>query len=117
MSKPIPSAAQLRKDCSASYQAALAGAKRQIKGGIFQSRGKWIRVIANGDSVLDNGECEFKGTQKQLDEIVAKYKDLPGLEGIYIEGGVNWSNNLIDFYEGDYEPWVTEWAVNILVKE
>lgn len=117
MSKTIPSAAQLARDCSLSYQAALAGAKREIRGGVFRGRGKWVRVIANGESVVDNGELEFKGTQKQLDDILAKYSYLPGLEAIYIEGGVNWGENLSAFHSGDYEPWVTEWAVNILVKE
>ena len=117
MSKQIPSAAQLVRDCSNSYQAAMAGAKREIKGGFFRSRGRWVRVLANGDSVVDNGDLEFKGTQKQLDEIVAEYGELPGLEGIYIEGGVDWASSLRDFGDCDYEPWVTEWAVNILVKE
>ena len=117
MTKPTPSAAQLVRDCSLSYQAALAGAKREIKGGVFQSRGRWVRVMVDGESVVDNGEIEFKGTQKQLDEILAKYGNLPGLEAIYIEGGVNWAASMSDMHYGNYEPWVTEWAVNILVKE
>lgn len=113
----IPTAAQLAVDCSDSVFQAMQETKREIKDGVLRSRGKWIRVIANGDSLLDNGECEFKGTQKQIDEIVAKYKDVPGLEAIYIEGGIDWAACVRDFGCGDYEPWVAEWAVNILVKE
>lgn len=113
----IPTAAQLNSDCSAAYQDALRGAQRQIRGGIFKSRGRWLRVIANGDSVVSSGEVEWRGTQKQLDVIMQVYGKTPGLEGIYIEGGINWGSNLSDFHDGNYEPWVTEWAVNILTTE
>ena len=117
MTTTILTAAQLRRECSIAYQDALAGAKRQIKGGIFRSRGQWVRVLANGDSVVDNGEIEWLGTQAQLDKILAEYRDTPGLQSIYIEGGINWGSNMRDYYDGDYEPWVTEWAVNIFMPE
>jgi hypothetical protein len=113
----IRTAAQLCMDCSASYQDALSGAKRQIKGGIFRSRGQWVRVIANGDSIVDSGDVEWRGTQKQLDVIMQVYGQMAGLEGIYIEGGVNWASSLADFELGEYEPWVTEWSVTIYLPE
>jgi hypothetical protein len=113
----IPTAAQLNDACSDAYQDALRGAQRQIRGGIFKSRGRWLRVMANGDSYVNSGEVEWRGTQKQLDVIMQVYGKMPGLEGIYIEGGINWGSNLQDYYDGDYQPWVTEWSVPILTIE
>lgn len=114
MTKTIPGAAQLRDDCSAAYQEALRQAKRDCEPGFFLSRGRWIRVTANGDSILDDGECEFRGTQKQLDAIVAEYVGKPGVTHVYIEGGLNWTSSLRDLRDyGDYEPWVGEWRVTI----
>jgi hypothetical protein len=113
----IPSADQLNWDCVTSIDNAMHGIRREITHGVLRSRGKWIRVIANGDSVVDNGMEEWKGTQQQLDKLIEQYRNYPGLQGIYIEGGVDWAATNADFRSGDYEPWVADWAVDIYLPE
>ena len=113
MAKPIPTAKQLREDCSASYQQALTWARKNCEPGFLLSRGKWIRVRGDDDSIVDSEMIEFKGTQKQIDEIVAEYVGKPGVTQIFIEGGINWCENLNYYGDGDYEPWVAEWYVGI----
>lgn len=114
MTKPIPTAAELREQCSGAYQDALTWAQREIRNGCFRSRGKWVRVLGvDGSSLLENGEIEWKGTQRQLDALVAQYVGKPEVEDLYIEGGIDWSDNVRNFYDGDYTPWVTDWTVVI----
>jgi hypothetical protein len=108
---------QLNLDCDHSYHACVIEVRRRIGHGALRDRGRWVRVIVEGDSLVDNGYCEWTGTQEQLDKIVAEYGSVPGLDGIYIEGGVDWAERRADFDAGDYEPWAGEWAVNIYLPE
>ena len=79
--------------------------------GLIESRGAWIivRVPGEGDPKVSEGMCEFKGTQKQIAEILAEY---PGAD-VSIEGGFNWAACVADFADGSYDPWVSEWVVNV----
>jgi hypothetical protein len=112
-----PSADQINLDCDESYYACVVGVRRNIGHGALRNRGRWVRVIAGGESIVDNGEMEWTGTQERLNRIIDRYANWPGLDGIYIEGGVDWAATRGDFGAGDYEPWAGEWAVNIYLPE
>lgn len=110
----IPTAEQIERKCADAYVETVAEARRRIRGGTYRSRGYWVRVLGtNGDSLLDNGECEFKGTQAQLDALVAKYAGRDDVEALYVEGGADWAECRQAMEDGDYEPWAAEWAVTI----
>ena len=113
----LPTADQLNIDCNRAEIDCRGGVRRQINHGVLRDRGRWVRVIVEGDSLVDNGYLEWKGTQQQLDKIIADYASVPGLDGIYIEGGCDWAATRGDFEAGDYEPWAGEWAVNIYQPE
>lgn len=107
--------AQIKQEVSAGYQDALASARRACGRGIYRSRGKWI-VVTDCAHGIGHGEMEWDGTKKQLDRIVAEYTGKQGIDGIYIDGGIDFGENFAAFDEGWYEPWVGEYSVTIWQK-
>jgi len=107
-----PTLADLQADISRAYQAALKKA-RQITGkGFHRSRGRWVVVVGQSDALIGSGEWEWKGTAKQLHEVMA-YASNPDVAGIFLEGGVDFAEHINGFADGDYEPWVAEWSVSL----
>lgn len=117
MSKTIKSAAELRADCSAAYQEALDWARRECEPGVLRSRGRWLRVMAGDNPVVESGMTEFDGTQKQLNRIVAEYTAMPEVTEVYIEGGIDWAASVRAMNDFDYEPWVADWSVSIWTRD
>lgn len=117
MSKTIKSAAELRADCSGAYQEALDHARGEIGYGTFRSRGRWLRVMAGDNPVVESGMIQFDGTQRQLNRIVAEYTAMPEVTEVYIEGGVDWAASVRAMCEYDYEPWVADWSVTIWTRD
>ena len=105
--------ADIKKEVQGRYQDAIAGARKDCGRGIYRSRGKWIIVT---DTKIGTGELEWNGTKKQLEKIVAKYAGQQGVEGIYIEGGIDFGENFAAFKEGWYAPWVADYSVAIWEK-
>ena len=108
-------AKQLNELARESLDEALSEAKRDIGRGIFKSRGKWVVVTSKvGEPKISNGQLEWKGTQKQLNELLNVYGDDASVEAIYIEGGVDYGESILAFSEGWYDPYVAEWSVNVI---
>jgi hypothetical protein len=107
---------QINELCSASYQEALAGAKKELGKGCFRSRGRWVIVTRKdgGEPFVSNGQLEWNGTKKQLDSLTAEYANNPLVSGIYIDGGVDYGESVQAFTDGWYDPWVAEWSVEVL---
>lgn len=81
------------------------------KKGMIRSRGAWliVKVPGEGDCRISDGMMPFKGTQKQIDALIAEFPEA----GIYVEGGFNYAESVRDFCDGAYDPWVSEWSVEI----
>jgi len=107
-----PTPYDLRVDCSREYQSALREAYRTTGRGFHRSRGRYIVVTIRSDALVDFGEWEWRGTAKQLREVM-HYASNPDVTGIYIEGGVDFAATLRDFEDGAYEPWVAEWSITL----
>ena len=87
--------------------------------GFLQSRGAWVIVSTyRGEPEVTDGTIPFKGTQKQIDELMIKYGNDANVRGIYIDGGWDWATSLRDMREcGADEPWISEWSVPVWEKE
>jgi hypothetical protein len=108
------SAKELREAVSEARSIAKVEAERSCGRGFLSSRGAWfIATRDNGaESNATDGTIEFKGTQKQLDDEIARLRlDCPDINDIYIEGGFNFAETMADLRDHVYEPWVSEWSV------
>jgi hypothetical protein len=104
--------ADIKKEVQDKYNEALAGARKDCGRGIYRSRGKWIVVTEK----IGAGELEWNGTKKQLVEVVAEYAGKEGVNGIYIDGGIDFGENFAAFEEGWHEAWVADYSVAIWEK-
>lgn len=87
----------------------------------IQSRGMWL-ATSNKDGQCPpspEGECDWwKGTLKQIKELVylieTKY---PEVETVYVAGGYDGYASFHSAVNGDdYEPWVSQWEVDVWKK-
>jgi len=99
---------------SAAYQQALKQARKANPKGFLRSRGRTMYVLTKA-GILPAFECqheEWKGTQAQLDALLAFTND-PEVTEVGIEGGIDYSADLAGFSDGTYDPWIGEWSVAV----
>ena len=86
-------------------------ARRDCGRSFLKSRGAWVIALTDGDAAIGDGQLEFKGTKRQVVELVEEFKQREDVRSIEIAGGFNSAERLEDFAEGVHTPWVSEWSV------
>jgi hypothetical protein len=112
MSLKFKYASEVAKACSGAYQESLAWARKECGRGFFQSRGRAIKGIdKKGEIVYGEAEsCLWDGSAKDLWSSINAAREA-GAAAVYVEGGVNFASNLVEYQDGAYDPWVAEWSV------
>jgi hypothetical protein len=108
-------ASELKVQVSDARANAKNEAQRDCKGGFLRSRGAWliVREAGKAEPIVADGELEFTGTRRQMETIerwLTKAK--PGTT-VWVEGGWNHAESLAGFSDGEYDPWVSEWSVQV----
>ena len=85
-------------------------AERTCRGSVIRSRGAWLTALTDDDKLTEDGVYEFK-TVSQLREDIRTFKD-KGATKFFIDGGHDAGHSVSNFYD-DYQPWVSEWQVEI----
>lgn len=96
---------------------AQAEAKFHCGKGFIRSRGTFV-IICVGSEVLDSyssGVTDWKGTLTHLRQCwLDVIKDHPADKiHMSIDGGFDFAETLQGFDEGWYEPWVSDWEVEV----
>lgn len=108
----------LNQAISAAYQDCLRATRKEL-GGCIRSRGKFV-YVSHGDRIDPRSEAEgwpFKGTQKELNALLAEAESDPTITNVTIQGGLDYAESVRDFGEGWYDPWVGDWAVEVFSRE
>lgn len=95
---------------------AIDEAKRRCP--VVRSRGVYLTVGDAKDTLISGGDCwEVRLTQKSLNEeieSVLKHLGRPVEElAIYISGAVDGADSVYEMNEGEYEPMVECWDVEL----
>jgi hypothetical protein len=103
---------EIKSAVSDAYQQALHDAKKDCGRGFYRSRGRYVYVMKDGETVrgFEGDQVEWNGTIGQLNKLATEYPD----HFIGIFGGIDHGEALAAFDEGWYEPWVGEWYVTVV---
>jgi hypothetical protein len=106
-------ATALKAAVTDARSAAKVEAEKDCGRGCLISRGAYIRTFdAKGDVIKGEAESwEFTGKADQVTFLGNLLRYDTKVVRITIEGGWNWATNPRDYADGDYQPWVSEWAV------
>lgn len=87
--------------------------------GVFKSRGmEFVWVDAKGKRLDESGAWMWDGSAKDLKASVASISErFPEVAGIFLEGGFDWAESVRAMADCDYDPWVSDWSVEIWKKE
>lgn len=124
MNKLLPNGAKfsniadIKAACSGYYNDALKFAKREIGGGCYRSRGRYIKAFRDGNIVA--GECDSWPWDGTLKSLVSAIDDVRFGEAkadtLIIEGGIDYAATPADWADCNYDPWVAEWNVVVWTK-
>ena len=92
---------------------------------VIRSRGRWVNTMGGEGSVIDQcSPCpgaeaqDFRGTRKQLENLVEDIEDRhPHVKELWVEGGFDGADSLRDMLEDLYDPWVGSWEVLVWTRE
>lgn len=84
--------------------------------GVVRSRGMHLYGHKNDTCILGEAESwEWDGTLRDLNKAIA-FMEKEGGHRLYICGGFNWAKSLDDMNCDEYEPWVSDWSVDVWTK-
>ncbi|WP_210499523.1 hypothetical protein [Vibrio crassostreae] len=82
-----------------------------------KSRGVYLTASCDGETVLSTADNHMLKSASRTDlhnNIKWLIETHPDLDSIYVEGGFDGADTVKDLLElTDYEPWVSEWAIEI----
>lgn len=80
-----------------------------------RSRGAHVYCRIDGNNVYEAESYEWNGTKKDLQNAINYIiKTYPGKKAVFgIEGGFNGANSVQDLNDDCYDPWVSEWTVEL----
>jgi len=83
--------------------------------GVLRSRGvEFTAADAKGDKLSEGGVWLWDGSAKELDSLIKSLAaKFPEAKVFYAEGGFDWAESVRALVDSDYDPWVSEWAVEI----
>ena len=92
-----------------------AKARKEAEGcaPIIRSRGAYFTALSDDEKLTESDMIEFKGI-KQLRKDIAYWKT-QGATKFFIEGGFDAGESIRYFYD-DYQPWVSDWSVEVSEK-
>jgi hypothetical protein len=98
-------------------QFALTMARRESGCRYTPSRGTFIATSNAQGQCSPHPEAEaieWRGTAKEIDEVIAKVlADYPECTEVYIAGGYDGADSVLDYQNGEYEPWVAAWSTTV----
>ena len=87
-------------------------ARREAEGcaPIIRSRGTFFTALSDEEKLTESDTIEFT-TLKNLRKAIAYWKSR-GATKFFIEGGFDAGESIKYFYD-DYQPWVSDWSVEV----
>ena len=106
--------AEIKEEISTARQDAREEAQSVCS--CVRSRGAYLKARdKHGELLTESESIEFT-TKKRLISDIEDLKKSGAVE-FYIEGGFDGADSLWDLNNFEYEPWVSEWYVDIEVEE
>lgn len=82
---------------------------------VVKSRGRWLATVNSGgqcDPMPGAEAYEWRGTLKEIFKAVLDIQDnFPECTELWIEGGFDGAENVREYTDGLYDPWVGSWEL------
>ena len=79
-----------------------------------RSRGAWLMATKDDETITENDSYEIKSLNKLLKDIQELKEQ--GADNFYIDGGFDGADNVRDLNDC-YDPWVSDWSIELELVE
>lgn len=103
----------LKAACSEAHQDALSAAKKECGRGTYVSRGRHFKAFSKDALVTGEAECwPWDGSMTSLKEAIVEAAR-KGADTLVIECGIDYAETPRHYADGEYDPWVGEWSIEV----
>jgi len=116
MAKVYETFAALNEEIKAARSQSKSEARAKCQKGFLRSRGVWLITLSDKKGLVPPyNENYYSGkspTGSDFDQLIQLVeKEYPEVDTISFTGGWDFAENLCEFSDGGYDPWVGEWTV------